>query len=290
VILKGTAATVKAFVYVDGTLTALSNNGTVTVRDALGNTVATGNGTTGGTGIVTFPLTPSHTAELNRLAITWSGLVVGAGDPFSLETSEEVVGELLFTEAEARAYDGAVLNSSSSYPDATIQTARDRIAEAFGVVLGFNVGRRYGIEVVDGSGLAELWLPEAYHLQALRSVATRVGSTWTAFSADQLADVIAYPNGRLVRESLGTWPVGMRNVRVVYEAGNAIPLELKQAALRVLRDQLVGSNIPDRALRHTDEIGTFDLVVAGGSFGKWFGIPMVDATLLRYREKVSAAY
>lgn len=291
-ILQGTAATISVTVYVDGTPAALASNGTVTVRNELGNAIATGAGSTGGTGIVTFPLTPAHTAQVNRLTVTWADLELAAGgDPFDLTTTEEVVGEVLFTEAEARAYDGAKLSSPSSYPDSVIQRARDRIAEAFARILGYNVGRRFGLEVVDGAGGDLLWLPDAWHLQTVRSIETRASgsTTWTAFSGDQLAGVIAYPNGLLVHEA-GSWPVGRRNVRVAYEAGRTIPLELKEAALRVLRDQLPGSNIPDRALRQTDEIGTFDLVIAGGSFGKWFGVPPVDAVLQRYREKVPVAY
>lgn len=296
-ILRGTAATVKAQVYVDGTLTALSDNGTVTVTDALGNEIATGSGTTGGTGIVTFTLTPTHTADVNQLVITWAALQISGGAAFALETRDEVVGELLFSEAEARAYGAgagstAPLANASNYPDATIAAGRARITDSFAKILGYNLGRRFGYEVVDGEGGAELWLPKAYHLEELRQVATRAAGSqsWTAFSADELADVIAYPNGRLVRETLGSWPSGRRNVRVSYEAGRPIPLELKQAALRVLRDQLVASNISDRALRFNDESGTTEFVVPGGTFGRWFGIPPVDTVLARYREKVPSAY
>lgn len=291
-ILAGTRADIEVTVYRDGTPTAPTGTGSITVNDALGIEVASGTWENTGGGLLRFTLTAVQTASVNRLTATWSGIVFDGEPAISVTTRHEVVGDQLFSETEARAYDGGKLADSTTYPDLTIQRARDRIADAFAHVLGFNVGRRFGLEVVDGAGGSELWLSEAYHLQTLRSVATRAAgsATWTPFTAGELADVLAYPHGLLVRETMGGWPAGRRNIRVAYEAGKGVPLELRQAGLRVLRDQLVGSNIPDRALRQNDELGSFDLVIAGGSFGKWFGIPPVDAVLQRYRERVPAAY
>jgi hypothetical protein len=290
-ILAGTRADLEVTVYRDGTATAPTGTGAVSVVDALGTAVSSGTWTNVGSGVLRYTLSATETANVNELTITWAGIVFEAEAAISVTTRAEVVGDVLFTEADARAYDDAALTSAVTFPDALILAARDRIAQHFTEVLGFNLGRRYGLEVEDGDGSTELWLPKAYHLQELRSVETRAsgGQTWTAFSASQLADVLVYPNGRLVRESLGTWPAGRRNIRAAYEAGNPIPAPLKRAALIVLRDQLVGSNIPNRALRQTDEIGTFDLVVAGGTFGKWFGIPAVDSVLSQYRERVPMA-
>lgn len=288
-ILQGTPATLSVTVSADGTPVALSNNGTVTVRDELGAEVASGNGTSGGTGIVTFTLTPTHTALVTPIDVEWAGLQIADGAAFTMRTCDEIVGELLFTEAEARAYDKAKLGDADLYPDSAIVAARDAIAERFEEILGWPVGRRFRVEVVDGDGGSELWLPKAMELASVRSVETRVGSTWTALSSEALADIVVYPSGRLVRESLGPWPTGMRNVRVGYEAGKR-PMALRDAGLRVLRDRLMPTNIPDRALRMNDETGSYDLVVPGGSFGHWFGIPSVDQVLKELRGKVPVAY
>ena len=118
------------------------------------------------------------------------------------------------------------------------------------------------------------------------SIRIRSGATWTALSADELADVIVYPRGLLYRETLGVFPAGRRNVEVVYEHGiQPVPAEIRLAGLRLLRDQLVKSPLDDRATSQAGEFGTFSLATAGRN-GSYFGLPLVDEVLNRYRERV----
>lgn len=284
-ILKGTGATIRALVYVDGTLTALSDLGTVTVVDEDGNEIATGAGGDGGTGVVTFPLTPTHTANVNKLTITWAGLQIAGGDEFTLTTREEVVGELLFTEAEARAWQDGAMASTTAYTDATLMAHRDGIHDAFEQILGYPLGARYRRETLDGEGYAKLRL-DGRDIRTVRSVKLRDrgSTTWTALTAGELAVVTFRRWGLLEREDGGVFPAGGQNVRVAYEAGRDIPYELRREALRVLRMQVVPDGVSDRTLFTTNQNGQVRYAVADSDKGRWFGIPQTDAVLSRMRE------
>lgn len=284
-ILKGTGATIRALVYVDGTLTALSDLGTVTVVDEDGNEIATGAGGDGGTGVVTFPLTPTHTANVNKLTITWAGLQIAGGDEFSIVTRDEVVGELLFSEAEARAWQEGAMANTTAYTDAMISAHRDGIHDAFEQILGYPLGHRYRRETLDGEGAAKLRL-DGRDLRTIRSVKLRDrgSTTWTALTAGELSLVTHRRWGLIEREDGGVFPEGGQNVRVAYEAGRDIPYELRREALRVLRQQLVPDGASDRTLFTTNQNGQVRYAVADSDRGRWFGIPQTDAVLSRLRE------
>jgi hypothetical protein len=289
-ILRGTPATLEVICYVDGTAVDPTGTPTCAVVDEAGNAIASGNAVIAGgdTGKLQFALTGTNTANVNRLTATWANVVLSGQPAITLTTREEVVGDLLFTEAAAREFDQSALTSAVSYPDATILAGRDRIAESFADVTAVAMGLHYGREVLDGDGGATLWLA-ANEVGSVRSIKyrDRGTATWTAFTADELADVLVSPNGRLEREILGTFPAGRRNIAVEYEHGfQPIPEELRLAALRLLRNQLVASNIPDRALSQTDSLGTFQLAIASAQPGRWFGLPTVDSVLVRYRKRV----
>ena len=61
-----------------------------------------------------------------------------------------------------------------------------------------------------------------------------------------------------------------------------MPAEIRLAALRLLREQLVRSPLDDRATSQAGEFGTFALATAGRN-GSYFGLPLVDEVLNRYR-------
>jgi hypothetical protein len=287
VILAGTRATLEVTVYVDGTATDPSSAGTVTVRDASGATLSSGAAVIAGGNSGTLRYTPSaeELADVNRLRISWEGVVVDGAPAITLETAEEVVGELLFTEAEARAFDAGALSNATVYPDAAIREGHDRIMDAFEAIIGYPLGRRYQSEVLDGQGGTKARLSRGY-VQAIRSVEQRSTGTqtWAAWSAGDVEAITWRRWGLIEREAGGVFASGTRNYRIEYEAGKPISLELRRAALRVLRNQLVKSNLSDRALYETNELGQFRLAVAGEG-ARWFGIPEVDAVLLRAQER-----
>jgi hypothetical protein len=119
-------------------------------------------------------------------------------------------------------------------------------------------------------------------------VATRAsgGQTWTDFTVDQLAAVVVdAEEGRLLREG-GYWPPGGRNIRASYTHGwDAPPPAIKRAALKVLVNQLVPSNLGDRWMTVSNQAGTFRLATAGEGRNNWYGIPEVDSTLTNYRRR-----
>lgn len=242
------------------------------------------------TGKLVQVLTGVETSTVQRIKAAWS--VTAGGQPMTFTTYHEVVGDLLFTVPEARAFDPTAagvgtLADEERYTQAGILEARDQIWEAFEDICGVGFGLRATREVLDGLGTATVWLGhmECYGVTAA-ATRERGGTTWTALTVAELADVFLWPDGRLYRESLGVWPAGARNVRVDYTHGHMrVPLEIKRAALQVLRDQLPGSNIGLRALSETNELGTFRLAVPGER-GRWFGIPPVDEVLSRYNKRM----
>lgn len=289
-ILAGVTGSIEVLVYQDGALVdpEASPAPSCVVTNAHGETVSTGTATIvgGGSGKLRYDLTAVENARPAVLTATWS-FEVPTNSARTVVTTHEALGELLFTLAQARAHDAAVLASSASYPDEAILRYRDLILDAFTDVCGRTWGARYGRQVLDGTGRGEIALV-ARDVSAVRTVSERASgsATLTAYGLGELADVLVYPDGRLVRETLGTFASGRRNVVVEFEHGVApIPLEIREAALRLLRDQIVPSNLPDRATSQSNEFGAFSLSTAGMR-GAWFGIPRVDSVLDRYRRRL----
>lgn len=287
-ILRGTAGVVEVVLLVDGvpidpdpspapTVTVVDGDGATLVEAAPATVIG------GGSGRLQVVLTPAQTAKVADLTATWSFSAAGINQ--SVTTSHRVVGDVLFTLGEARAYDGGALANSATYSDAAILAARDRIADAFAQICGVAFGARYAREIVDGDG-SESVRVGSHRVLAVRSIRIRSGATWTALTAEEIDDVIVYPRGLLYRETLGTFPAGRRIVEVSYEHGiQPVPAEIRLAALRLLRDQLVKSPLDDRATSQAGEFGTFALATAGRN-GSYFGLPLVDEVLNRYRERV----
>lgn len=285
-ILRGTAGVLEVTAYVDGTATD-PTVASVSVVDEAGNAVTTGAAAITGTssGKVTAAITPANTALVNNLIVTWS-LTIG-GVVQTLTTYHRIVGDLLFTESEARAFDNAALASATTYSDALLATARDRIHDSFADVCRVAFGLSYGREILDGSGDVVQWLV-GNRVSTVRSIKyrDRGATAWTAYTAAEIADVLVDRNGKLERETLGSFLYGRRNIAVEYEHGwQPIPEEVKRAALWLLRDQLSGSDLPRNAISQSSEIGTFSLSVPGLR-GSYFGLPQVDEVVKRYSQRL----
>ena len=189
----------------------------------------------------------------------------------------------LFTVAEARAYGRGTLSDGGIYTDDAITAAHDRIKALFERVIGVALDETSATDVLDGSGDVDLVLNH-YPVISVTSVETRSGSTWTAFTVDELADVVVRPGGRLYRESLGTWTSGYQNIRINYQHGltdtNTLA-EAKQAGLMLITDPaggLITTDMPSRAMSLSDEFGTFRLATPG-LMGSITGLPLVDIWL-----------
>lgn len=259
-------------------VTITREDGTAIVTDAAAD----------GSGVAprTYALTGAQTTTLDTLTAVWTSATLG-----TLTTKVEIVGDRLFSVAEARAFDKGQLSSASKYPDAAILTALARIEDDFQRICGVSFIPRYRRVVMSGSGRDALLAPDL-RISVVRSIETRSGTTWTAFSQDQLDDVVFDGAGILVREMFGPWPSGRRNIRVGYEYGWDMPPEkIRRAALKVLVAELVPSNLNDRATSETTENASYAYATAGRVTNPWsvmahYGIPEVDATLDRYSERV----
>ncbi len=289
--LAGTPITLEVTFTIDGTLVDPTGTPRCKVEDEFGVTVKAEADATklgGSTGKLQFALTATENADPKRLVVTWSDVVLSAAPVITQVTREEAVGDFLFTEAEARAFSSDAdtgLANMTKYADSLIVEGRDRICDAFAEILNWSPGTRWEYRVLDGKGLDRLFLPNV-HVTALKTVETRKAGaqTWTAFTAAELADTVLHEGGFIERETLGAFPTGLQNLRLTYEHGLRPPLELKRAAMELLHEQLVGSNIPSRAISQTDELGTFTLSTAGRRDDVWFGLPTVDRVLKDLRE------
>jgi hypothetical protein len=254
---------------------------TVTVTRADGTVLVSGVNATG-TGATprTYGLLAAQAGQLDVLTVSWSSPTLG-----TLTTTVEIVGALLYTVGEARAFHDGAMSDATKYPASRIEQARVRILDAFEEICQVAFVPRYRRERLSGSGTNRLILPTK-RVSAVRAVETRSGAIWTAFGPADVADLLIEPWGQVTRESLGLFPAGERNVRVAWEHGYSQPPdEIRRAALIVTRYQLVESNIHDRATAMSVEGGTFSLATAGMR-GAWYGLPFVDSVLQRYSERL----
>lgn len=200
---------------------------------------------------------------------------------------------VLFSIAEARAYDKAALSSATVYPNDTISAKEIAIRAKFERIIGVSLTSTTSTEYYDGDGTDTLILshhnpwaeatPRSVMLTSVTVIAT--DDTETAFTASELADVVKYPD-RLVRRS-GWFTSGNRNIKVVYTHGyTAVPDDIKQAALQVLLlappDGLVPSSAPSYAFEGSE--GSINWArIKDPARGRWYGNELIDATLREHR-------
>jgi hypothetical protein len=243
---------------------------TVTVVDAGGRSVATGNATSVGAGSYTFAIDPQP--EVAELSITWAGSWGGSAQ--SIASQVEIVGGYLFTLAQARAYDAELANTTK-HPDAEIRERRAGITDFFEQFCGISFVPRYARDVLDGD--CDLWLT---HWPVTKLLAASIDGV--ALTGGELAVATVYPHGRLYR-SAGWWTTNPRQAVVEYEHGMAaVPWDIHQAALVYLRYTLTPSNLSERTMSVSNELGTVRLAVANEKYPT--SIPAVDAALLNHKQ------
>jgi hypothetical protein len=247
---------------------------TVTAVRADGTTASTGTATHTTGGDYTYFLPPQ--VELDQLTVTWAGTWAGIAQ--SLVSHVEIVGEFLFTIADARTFGDRVLADTSRYPDADIRAARERVTDLFDQVCHVSFVPRYGRDTLDGTNSDTIDLT---HRRPRRIISGSLQGV--ALTSQQIADVALYPGGRAVWIS-GTWWSWRRNsIVLAYEHGwPAPPTDVSRAALVLARYDLVSNDISDRMIAFDNDLGTVRLSIPGRQFPT--GIPIVDATLARYDE------
>ncbi|HYF71365.1 MAG TPA: hypothetical protein VD864_01015 [Nocardioides sp.] len=279
-ILRGTAATL-TWQPTDSVGEPAAPSGAVTVEVTSSDgteVIAAGTATDGtGTDPRSVALTAAQTADLDELTATWTD-----GDS-EHTTTAEIVGGYYFTVAEARASD-EFLADETKVDTATIVRLRaeveDEIERITNVAFVPRFRRRH---LFSGTCSSVLLTP---YVRAIRSIASYWGSTFTAWSANDLTAlhldaVVGRVTGyrSFAGDLLVAWEHGMDHP----------PADVKTAALILMREKATRPwrAVPDRATSYSgDEQGTIDLARPTA----WStGIPDVDAVLDRYSMRVGIA-
>jgi hypothetical protein len=223
--------------------------------------------------------------EVTVFDVAWSGTI--GSQSVTKKTRVEVVGDLLFTLAAAKAWDGGAI-PNAGVSDADILAKRISLLDDLEQATRCNVAfvPRFTRETHngDGRGMLRLWSQRATELLSVtvNGVAQSVGS-YTL----QRSGILEATSGYVAS---GSFTGGRQNVVVEYVRGHdQAPGPVSEAALRVARALLVPSNIGDRATSITNDAGTILLATAGRGSYQPYGIPLADSVLAAYRELPGSA-
>lgn len=245
-----------------------------------------------GTARWTYDYAVAEDAPTGTWTAHWTATVNGEAQTVD-EEFEVLVGLAIdeghyFTLQEGRDFRGGKLANETKFPDADIIAARAEVEEFIEKVCERAFVVRTKTVQIDGSGTSELALPDL-RVNAITAVTvTDSTGTETIYDATALADLRVTDYGFLRRKSLGYFTQGYGNVEVTYTYGVETPLPIKRAALILLVNRLIPSDISDRAQSFVNESGTLSYSSANGN--KPTGLPEVDAILAKYSDnRVSIA-
>jgi hypothetical protein len=273
-ILRGIETTVYATFGTDGTPTNPSpDSATVTITRDDGTVLVTDDPTAdAGTGVFSYTFTTAQAASLDLFDVAWTATFNGS--PQTIHTYVEVVGGFLFTEAEARAV--KPLDDTNKYTDAEIIAGRTLAEAALEDACGLSFVPRYFREKVDGLGVGDVLLTKPRPLTI--TAATVDG---TALSADQLADLELYRDGRVYNPS--GWAEGRRNVVLTGTAGFQFPPpRVGRACLLLAKRFLVDSPLNDRTTVFNHGDGSSEFFVTAGVRDAVFDVPEANAIVQDY--------
>lgn len=196
---------------------------------------------------------------------------------------------VIFSAAEARAFDKKQLANAQTYPDATIVAQEVAIRARFERIIGVRLIAAANTEYYDGDGTATLYLrqhnpfaeatPRSVTLTSVTTIAT--DDTETALTAPELTNVVKYPD-KLVRRS-GYFTAGSRNIKVVYTTGYVtVPVDIKTAALWACVQELIPTSLPSSVIDGAD--GTINWSrVKDPSRGRYYGNEAIDSVLREHQ-------
>lgn len=262
------------------TVTITGTNLTTPTAVAFGATPATSYA--GLSATQAFAIAPAGTGTVD-VTLTTSG-----GTSAASAGSGYTYGAVLFTIAEARAFDKLQLASTASFPTATITAKEAEIREWFVRVCGVDfISTTHTDEHHSGDGSQILAL-DWPRVTSITAGSTRSDATWTALSADELTDLHVDPDltWYVYREG-SYWPKGTRNLKVTYVAGyTTVPALVKRAALWVAIYELVTSNLSPAAETY-DSGGESYSFNMGDGYGQnaWHRIPEVRKAIALYSHR-----
>jgi hypothetical protein len=257
--------------------------GTVTVgvvRADASELVAPGAATTVDGVNRSFTLTASHTAQLDRLSVTFTAGAV------THRRTVDIVEARYCSAADVRGVER--IPDVNANPNADLFRARDEVEDMFERGIGDRLSfvPRFGIASVDNYahpyGRQTLNLPH-YYLRLVRWVKYVADGTLFEFDPLEVGAVAADESGMATLVS-GVWPVG--RLLVGYEHGmDAPPADVKRAAVAAIRRQmnLSRSAVDPRAMSITGPGGEVQRFPTPG-LGPWItGVPEVDEVIAWYR-------
>ena len=267
-ILRSTPATLELRVYQSGDLADLDANPTLVVTDGNGTVVSSGAVSKPGstTGIYRSNL-PAQ-ADLKVLDAAWTGVL--DSEPLVLHQDYEVVGNFLFTEAEARNAPIVgmqnALSDDTKYDDAYIANWRSVITEVMEKRMRRGVISRYCRLKVGGNG-TPLDLSYGYPRLASGADLNRWGRLWDIsriISATNNGDPVTVGDLEIVGYKLygASWSRATTsnplNIVIEYEYGpDPVWSEVHQRALDLLLSNAIPKSYPASATSISNEDGTF---------------------------------
>lgn len=277
-VVRGLSATLSHTFYVDGVATdPAPDAATITITRDDGIVIVSGaNTTNAGTGIVTYTLTPTDTALLDRLVVAWTATIGGQVQTF--RDVVEVAGDVLFTIAQAKATDGL-----QNKTPAQIVEKRTLVESLLEQACGVAFVPRYGKITLSGNSRAVIMLPP--RVTAVRSVLL----DGVAVAPSYLSTMRVLASGELYYPAY--WAAGYANYTIAYEHGYSDGPERMaagDAALSWAKKLLLSGPIDDRALGVSNEFGT-TMLSTPGMRGIVAGIPSVDAFIQQYSLSVAVA-
>ncbi len=275
-IIAGRSATLSYTFSVDGTATnPTPDAATVAITRADGTVlVATTAATEAGTGIVTYTLSPTQTADLDVLTVTWTATFGAASQAFTERV--EIRGDYLFTIEQARRL--KPLNDTTAYPTARLVEARTLAESALEDACEVAFVPTYFRVTLDGRGRTDIMLPLSRPLTI--TSATVDGA---AVTVDELG---LYDVGRIYNPN--GWAAGRRNVVITGTHGYPFaPPRVGRAALLLAKRFLVDSPVSDRTTSITTEDGTTRFITAGERQAV-FDVPECNQIVIEYG--ISDAY
>ena len=268
-VLQNTPNVIYVEMYVGETLTDADGTVTVTVKNALGVTIATGNATNEPSSVGLYSFALPAQSQVSLLTVTWAGTF--GGNAGSVIQEYQVVGKFLFSLADLRAMDG--LDNVTEFPTTKLISVRDEVNDLF---IGYchtawgNTYRRQTIDTI----YSDRVFTDRGPLTEVISV-TCNGSAVTPSGFDRAGEI------------RGSFVPGFQNTVVEYVYGHeTLDRFVSRAGLRLALYWLLNneSSIPDRARMLTTEWGTWQLTNATEDFIT--GLPEVDAILNRFNERV----
>jgi len=265
---------------------ALSVTGTKAGATLTGTVTLTGTDEFGQTATEAFALDGNYTLFGLQAFATVTNINV----PIKVTTGDTVkvgLADRLFDISDARLFDKAQLTNSTTYTDAAVLAAEERIRSSFEKICGVAFIPTYRREYLSGEDRCTLWLPKLRPLAVTACVV--YDSTMTAtetFDAADLTDLALDEDGLIVRRAAGWFPKGFNNVLITYLHGYAAtPPEVRRAALLVCVNSLVASNVAPTATSYSDGDLSYSLYTPGANWGFWYPVPEVNAILAQYYER-----